>query len=81
MTDHTKPTCYHLMQREAEQQLELDAATDGHDALRLQAERLRNVPRYPSQPATSPWASDPVGTEPPTGEAIDAVKDVSKVGN
>jgi len=78
MNDHSRPTCYHLMQREAEQQSELDQTADGHDAIRLQAKR-GTVPVYPEQPATSPWSSDPVPAERPTGERINAVRDVTKV--
>jgi hypothetical protein len=61
-----------------DQRLALDAGADGHDALRLQAERLRKVPQYPQQPASSPW-NDPVGPEEPLGYSIEAVADVSKV--
>jgi hypothetical protein len=77
MNDHTKPTTYFQMAREREQQLELDATADGHDAFRLQAKR--SVPTYPHQPASSPWASDPVPAERPTGERINAVPDLTKV--
>jgi hypothetical protein len=33
----------------------------------------------PPQPPDSPWASDPVGDEPPLGYSVDDVPDVSKV--
>jgi hypothetical protein len=69
------------MQQELEQQLEMDALADGHSALALQAQRLahRGPPQYPMQPPGSPWHRDPVPDEPPLGENIDAVPDVSKV--
>jgi hypothetical protein len=73
------PTSYFQLQREREQRLELDAATDGHDAMRLQSERLRKVPRYPQQPSSSPWSGNWGPNEPPTGENINFVADVSKV--
>jgi hypothetical protein len=78
MNDHTKPTTYFQMQLEREQQLALDAETDGHDSLRLQAAK-RAVPVYPQQPSNV-WNGVDNAPEPPTGESIDAVKDVSKVG-
>jgi hypothetical protein len=31
------------------------------------------VPIYPTLPASSPWAGDPVPQEPPLGRAIDAM--------
>jgi hypothetical protein len=31
------------------------------------------VPQFPRQPLNSPWRSDPVPDEPPTGVAIDAM--------
>jgi hypothetical protein len=34
---------------------------------------------YPAQPANSPFASNPVPTEPPLGIDVGAVKDTSKV--
>jgi hypothetical protein len=35
--------------------------------------------KVPMLPPTSPWASDPVGPERPTGRAIDAVPDMERV--
>src|SRR5947207_2617002 len=32
------------------------------------------VIQYPRQPVSSPWASDPVGTEPPLGFPIDQME-------
>jgi len=37
--------------------------------------------KIPKLESSSPWSSDPVPTEPPTGESIDAVRDISKVRN
>jgi hypothetical protein len=73
-----KVTSYHQLQAERDQQIALDASADGHDAVRLQGQR-RAPPTYPQQPPHSPWSGDPVPPEPPTGELIDAVRDVSKV--
>jgi hypothetical protein len=79
MSNTGEPTTYFELQQERDQELEADALADGHSALML--ERAKGtVPTYPAQPSSSPWSSDPVPTEPPTGELIDAVKDVSKVG-
>src|SRR5262245_39762052 len=36
------------------------------------------VVRYPRQPEGSPWASDPVGTEPPLGYSVNAVEVVGE---
>jgi hypothetical protein len=72
-----KVTSYHQLQAERDQQIALDQAADGHDALRLQAQR--KVPQYPQQPASSPWSCDGVPPEEPLGYSIDAVEDVSKV--
>jgi hypothetical protein len=78
MTDTGKPTSYFQVQREREQQLEMDALVDGHSALALQAQRLANRgPEYPRQP-NHPFAID-APTEPPLGRAIDQVVDMTKV--
>jgi hypothetical protein len=57
-------------------------ATTYHQLARLGLDPLapQVSTEIPPQPASSPWSSDPVPTEPPTGESIDAVRDVSKVG-
>jgi len=36
-------------------------------------------PTYPTQPAGSPWASEPIGPEPPTGYAIDEMEPVGEM--
>jgi hypothetical protein len=79
MSDTSKPTSYFQVQREREQQLEMDALVDGHSALMLQAQRLANQrgPQYPQQP-NHPFAID-APTEPPLGISVDRVPDVSKV--
>ena len=80
MTDTSKPTSYHAMQREREAALEMDALTDSHAALMLQSQRLANRgPQYPQQPVGSPWSCDPVPPEGPLGRAIDQVVDMTKV--
>ena len=81
MTDTSKPTSYHAIQREREQQLEMDALADGHSALALQARRLANQggPQYPAQPPHSPWAQGDPNPSPPLGCAIDQVGDMTKV--
>ena len=81
MTDTGKPTSYFQVQREREQQLEMDALVDGHSALALQAQRLakQGGPQYPAQPANSPWAQGDPNPAPPLGYAIDQVADMTKV--
>ena len=74
-----EPTTYFKLAQGEEQSLALDQTADGHEALRLQAKKLAQKQIYPAQPANSPWEKDPVGTEPPLGQSIDAVPDVSKV--
>ena len=57
------------MAKEREQQLELDATTTGHDALRLQAERGK-IPQYPQQPGNV-WNVDASNVTPPLGFSVD----------
>jgi hypothetical protein len=35
--------------------------------------QVPSIPIYPKQPPNSPWAGDPVPTEPPLGFEIDAM--------
>jgi hypothetical protein len=64
------------MAKEREQQLELDATTTGHDAMRLQAERGK-IPQYPQQPGNV-WNVD-AGQESPFPVDISVTKDMTKV--
>ena len=74
----TDARTYFEMARERAQALEMDALSDGHSALALQAQRLANRgPQYPQQP-NHPFAID-APTEPPLGISVDRVPDVSKV--
>jgi len=74
----TDARTYFEMARERAQALEMDALSDGHSALALQAQRLANRgPQYPQQP-NHPFAID-APTEPPLGRAIDQVVDMTKV--
>ena len=74
----TDARTYFEMARERAQALEMDALSDGHSALALQAQRLANRgPEYPRQP-NHPFAID-APTEPPLGRAIDQVADMTKV--
>lgn len=76
----TDARTYFEMARERAQALEMDALSDGHSALALQAQRLANRgPQYPQQPVGSPWSCDPVPPEGPLGRAIDQVVDMTKV--
>ena len=54
-----EPISYHQMQQEREQALEADGIADGHDALRLQAEKGR-LPEYPALAANSPGPVTPL---------------------
>jgi hypothetical protein len=72
-----EPTTYHQMTETLEQRLEADSLADGHSALML--ERAKGtVPVYPQQPGNV-WNN--IDRDPATtGERIDEVKDVSRVG-
>jgi len=48
-----------------------DLAAGGGRFAKEVATRVVGVPRYPTLPATSPWAGDPVPDEPPLGYSID----------
>ena len=74
----TDARTYFEMAKERAAALEMDALSDGHSALALQAQRLANRgPQYPQQP-NHPFAID-APTEPPLGRAIDQVVDMTKV--
>jgi hypothetical protein len=45
-----------------------------HQALAVGEVAAELGPVYPRLPATSPWANDPVPTEPPLGYAIDTME-------
>jgi hypothetical protein len=62
MTKTGEATTYYEMQKSLEQELELDATADGHDALRLQTKRGA-VPTYPKQPANV-WTGIDTGSAP-----------------
>jgi hypothetical protein len=72
-----QPTSYAQMAKEREQQLELDATTTGHDALRLQAERGK-IPQYPQQPGNV-WNVDAGNTEPAFPTDISALPDMETI--
>jgi hypothetical protein len=51
-------------------QTETDLGTQGRFRKET-ATRITAVPTYPTQPASSPWSSDPVAPEPPLGFSVD----------
>ena len=56
-------------------QADADLAASGRFAATV-ATPVAGVPRYPALPASSPWASDPVPSEPPLGHCVDAMEPI-----
>ena len=68
MTRSHDDACTYLDRARADEQL----LASGRFANEVSAQ-VPSIPIYPKQPPNSPWAGDPVPTEPPLGFEIDAM--------
>jgi hypothetical protein len=67
ITNDNPPTTFHALAN-------LDSSLGGRFATGGDVSGTDEVVRYPRLPSTSPWASDPVGVEPPTNYRIDELE-------